>query len=59
MTNIITLQTHRLYRTKMVKSITLNLFGAPIPPNTVIAHYEYFERFLTQANRTANHHRPQ
>ena len=59
MTNIINLQTHRLYRTKMVKDITLNLFGAPIPQHTVIAHYEYFERFLPVANRTANHHRPQ
>ena len=59
MTNIIYLQTHRLYRTKMVKGITLNLFGAPIPAHTVIEYYEYFVRFLPVANRTANHHRPQ
>ena len=59
MTNIIKLQTHRLYRAKQVKEKTVNLFGAPIPPNTVIAHYEYFERFLPVANRTANYHLPQ
>ena len=43
----------------MVKGITLNLFGAPIPAHTVIEYYEYFVRFLPVANRTANHHRPQ
>ena len=59
MTNIITLHSHRLYRERQVKQCTLNLFGAPIPAHTVMAHYEYFERFLTVVNRTAKHHHPQ
>ena len=44
--NIIHLKTHPLYIKKKIKGKTLNLFGAPIPEDTIISHYEIFEKFI-------------
>ena len=46
MHNIINLKTHPLYIKKKIKDKTLNLFGAPIPEDTIISHYEIFEKFI-------------
>ena len=44
--NIINLKTHPLYIKKKIKNKPLNLFGAPIPEETIILHFEYFEKYL-------------
>tara|TARA_Y100001934_G_scaffold230600_1_gene278291 strand:- start:52 stop:213 length:162 start_codon:yes stop_codon:yes gene_type:complete len=44
--NIIYLKTHPLYIKNKIKGKSLNLFGAPIPEETIIAHFEYFEKYL-------------
>ena len=44
--NIINLKTHPLYIKNMVKGKTLNLFGAPIPAETLICYFESFEKYL-------------
>ena len=37
----------------MIKGKTLNLFGAPIPEDTIILHYEIFEKyFITEKQST-------
>ena len=46
--NIIHLKTHPLYIKKKIKGKTINLFGAPIPEDTIISHYEIFEKFIIQ-----------
>ena len=46
--NIINLKSHPLYIKKRIKSKALNLFGAPIPEDTIISHYEIFEKFIIQ-----------
>ena len=48
MHNIINLKTHPLYIKKKIKDKTLNLFGAPIPEDTIISHYEIFEKLIIQ-----------
>ena len=52
--NIIHLKTHQLYIKKKVKDKTLNLFGAPIPEDTIISHYEIFEKFIQQEDKLKN-----
>tara|TARA_E500000178_G_scaffold304498_1_gene315331 strand:+ start:499 stop:696 length:198 start_codon:yes stop_codon:yes gene_type:complete len=53
--NIIHLKTHPVYIKKMIKGKTLNLFGAPIPEDTIILHYEIFEKyFITEKQSTGN-----
>ena len=44
--NIINLKKHPLYIKKKIKDKPLNLFGAPIPEETIILHFEYFEKYL-------------
>jgi len=44
--NIIELKSHSLYIKKKIKGKTLNLFGAPIPEDTIILYYEIFEKFF-------------
>ena len=44
--NIINLKSHPLYIKKKIKGKTLNLFGAPIPEDTIISHYQIFEKFI-------------
>ena len=44
--NIINLKTHPLYIKKMIKGKTLNLFGAPVPAEILILHYEALEKYL-------------
>ena len=44
--NIINLKSHPLYIKKKIKGKTLNLFGAPIPEETIILHCDYFEKYL-------------
>ena len=46
--NIINLKSHPLYIKKKIKGKTLNLFGAPIPEDTIISHYEIFEKLIIQ-----------
>tara|TARA_B100000035_G_scaffold303753_1_gene302683 strand:- start:53 stop:229 length:177 start_codon:yes stop_codon:yes gene_type:complete len=46
--NIINLKSHPLYIKKKIKDKTLNLFGAPIPEDTIISHYEIFEKLIIQ-----------
>ena len=52
--NIIHLKTHQLYIKKKVKDKILNLFGAPIPEDTIISHYEIFEKFIQQEDKLKN-----
>ena len=44
--NIINLKSHPLYIKKKIKGKTINLFGAPIPEETIILHFDYFEKYL-------------
>ena len=44
--NIIELKSHPLYIKKKIKGKTLNLFGAPIPEDTIILYYEIFEKYF-------------
>ena len=44
--NIINLKSHPLYIKKQIKGKTLNLFGAPIPEDTIILYYEIFEKYF-------------
>ena len=46
--NIINLKSHPLYIKKKIKGKALNLFGAPIPEDTIISNYEIFEKFIIQ-----------
>ena len=50
--NIINLKSHPLYIKKKIKGKTLNLFGAPIPENTLIQYYKDFEKYLIQPTKT-------
>tara|TARA_B100000945_G_scaffold159987_1_gene128489 strand:- start:611 stop:763 length:153 start_codon:yes stop_codon:yes gene_type:complete len=44
--NIIIFKKNPLYIKKVVKSKTLNLFGAPIPKDTLIKYYEKLEKYF-------------
>ncbi len=35
-----------MYIKKMIKGKTLNLFGAPVPAEILILHYEALEKYL-------------
>ena len=48
--NIIDLKKHPLYIKKMVKGKTLNLFGAPLPEEILILHYEQLEKYIQPPN---------
>ena len=51
--NIINLKSHPLYIKKKIKGKTLNLFGAPIPEDTIILYYEMFEKyFISQEDKS-------
>ena len=44
--NVIIFKKSPLYIKKMVKDKTLNLFGAPIPKDTLIKYYDKLEKYI-------------
>ena len=38
----------------MIKGKTLNLFGAPISEDTIIQHYEIFEKYFISDKQSAD-----
>jgi len=45
--NIIHLKKHPVYIKKIIKGKTLNLFGAPIPEETILLYYEIFKKYYS------------
>ena len=48
--NVIIFKKNLLYIKKVVKDKTLNLFGAPIPKDTLIKYYDKFEKYFKLRN---------
>ena len=44
--NVIILKKSPLYIKKMVKGKTFNLFGAPVPKDTLIKYYDKLEKYI-------------
>ena len=53
--NVIIFKKNPLYIKKIVKDKTLNLFGAPIPKDTLIKYYDKFEKYFKLRNQYHNH----
>jgi len=52
--NLIQLSTHPLYIKNKIKGKTLNLFGAPIPEETIILYYEQLGKYFIETNKPKN-----
>ena len=48
--NVIIFKENPLYIKKVVKDKTLNLFGAPMPKDTLIKYYDKFEKYFKLRN---------
>ena len=48
--NVIIFKKNPLYIKKVVKHKSLNLFGAPIPKDTLIKYYDKFEKYFKLRN---------
>ena len=44
--NVIKLQENLLYIKKLVKGKSLNLFGAPVPEDTIIKNFSIFRKII-------------
>ncbi len=44
--NVIKLQENPLYIKKLVKGKSLNLFGAPVPEDTIIKNFSIFRKII-------------
>ena len=53
--NVIIFKKNPLYIKKIVKDKTLNLFGAPIPKDTLIKYYDKFEKYFKLKNQYHSH----
>jgi hypothetical protein len=52
--NIIHIKKHPVYIKKIIKGKTFNLFGAPIPEETIILYYEQLGKYFISDKQLAD-----